>query len=105
MAMQPTTAAEARDHDKDKDKAKQQIVMVDLGKRQSPKQVRRLREGRGKLIEHIEEIVEDLVEAGTVKASAQPVVIIVRETPPVPWPFDAADFNDDDEDDHDDDDD
>jgi hypothetical protein len=102
MAVQPTTAAETRDHDKDK--AKQQIVMVDLGRRQSPKQVRRLREGRGKLIEHIEEIVEDLVEAGTVKANAQPVVIIVRETPPVPWPFDAADF-DDDNDDHDDDDD
>src|SRR5262245_12100093 len=102
MAVQPTTAAETRD---DKDKAKHQIVMVDLGKRQSPKQVRRLREGRGRLIEHIEEIVEDLVEAGTVKANAQPVVIIVRETPPVPWPFDATDFDDgdDDDDDHDDD--
>jgi len=103
MAVQPTAAAEARDHDKDKDKAKQQIVMVDLGKRQSPKQVKRLRNGRGKLVSHIEEIVEDLIEAGTVKASAQPVVIIVRETPPVPWPFEAPDFDDDD--DHDDDDD
>ena len=44
MAVQPTTAAETRDHDKDK--AKQQIVMVDLGKRQTPRQVRRLREER-----------------------------------------------------------
>jgi len=102
MAVQPTTAAETRG-DHDKDKAKQQIIMVDLGRRQSPKQVRRLRNGRGKLISHIEEIVEDLVEAGTVKANAQPVVIIVREAPPVPWPFDATDFDDDD--DHDDDDD
>ena len=102
MAVQPNTAAETRDHDKEK--TKQQIVMVDLGRRQSPKEVRRLRDGRGKLITHIEEIVEDLVEAGTVKANAQPVVIIIRETPPVPWPFEAADFDGDDNDDDDDDD-
>jgi hypothetical protein len=37
----------------------------------------------------IEEIVDDLAATGTVKAAAQPIIIIVRERVPVPWPFGA----------------
>ena len=61
-----------------------QLLVVDLGKRQSPKQVRRLRKGRGKLVGRIDQIVADLVEAGTVKPGAQPIVIVVREKVDLP---------------------
>lgn len=77
----PATGAseqrESREHDK---AGKSQIVVVDLGEAQSTREVRRLRKGKGKLMTHVERIVSDLVEAGTVKSSAQPVVIVVRES-------------------------
>jgi hypothetical protein len=57
----------------------QQIVVVDLGDRQAPEEVNRLRAGKGKLLDHVERIVADLVAAGTVAANAQPVVLVVRE--------------------------
>jgi hypothetical protein len=81
-----------------KEAAKSQLVVVDLGKRQSRKQVKRLRKGRGKLVRRIDEIVAELVETGTVKADAQPVVVVVREETPLPWPFGSV-ANDDDDDD------
>jgi hypothetical protein len=39
----------------------------------------------------VERIVADLVEAGTVKSTAQPVVIVVRETPVPFWSFEEDD--------------
>jgi Family of unknown function (DUF6200) len=59
--------------------AKPQIVVVDLAEAQSSHHVKQLRKGQGKLMTHVEQIVNDLVEAGTVKSTAQPVVIVVRE--------------------------
>jgi Family of unknown function (DUF6200) len=56
-----------------------QVVVVDLGERQMPDEVNRLRNGQGKLFDHVERIIADLVAAGTVAASAQPVVLVVRE--------------------------
>ena len=53
----------------------------------------------------IDKIVEELVESGTVKAEAQPVVIIVRETMTLPWPFVNLDYDNDDDDDEDEEDD
>jgi hypothetical protein len=76
MAAQEPSGAEQRGSDR---ASKSQLLVVDLGKRQSPKQVKRLRKGRGKLVGRIDQIVADLVEAGTVKAGAQPIVIVVRE--------------------------
>jgi hypothetical protein len=67
---------------------KAQIVVVDFGKSQRRRKVRRLRKGRGKLMTRIESIVSELVEAGTVPATAQPVVIVVRERKEMmSWPF------------------
>jgi len=63
------------------------LLVIDLEKRQSRKRVKALRQGRGKLLTRIEGIVSELVTSGTIKANAQPVVIIVREQPPIPWPF------------------
>ena len=76
MAAQEPSSADQRASDR---ASKSQLLVVDLGKRQSPKQVKRLRKGRGKLVGRIDQIVADLVEAGTVKAGAQPIVIVVRE--------------------------
>ena len=56
------------------------VVIVDLDKVQTPRDVRLLRKGRGKLVRRVERIVNELIEAGTVKSTAQPVVIVVRES-------------------------
>jgi hypothetical protein len=80
--------------------------LVDLSRRQTPKRISRLRKGRGNLVPRIDKIVEELIESGTVKADAQPVVIIVRETMALPWPFANLDYdNEDDNEDDDEDDD
>jgi hypothetical protein len=81
MAAQEPTGAAPRGTDK---ASGSQLLVVDLGKRQSPKQLKRLRKGRGKLVGRIDQIVNDLVEAGTVKAGAQPIVIVVRERMDLP---------------------
>ncbi len=97
MAQQPGTA-EPRSQAKEGPE-KPQLVLVELAKRRSPKQVRRLRKGRGKLMADIDDVIADLTEAGTIKAGAQPVVVVVREMVPLPWPLNAVDLDDDDDDD------
>jgi ABC-type Zn2+ transport system substrate-binding protein/surface adhesin len=82
-----------------------QLVVVELARRRSPEQVKRLRKGRGKLVIDIEDALEELVKSGTINTDAQPVVIVVREgSAPLLWALDQDD-DDEDEDDHDDDDD
>ena len=85
MVTQPTTGEPREPRQPDKSD-KTQIVVVDLGKRQTRKQIKRLRRGEGKLLTRVEGVVNDLVAAGTVKSTAQPVVIVVREKER--WPFD-----------------
>ena len=101
MATEGATAAEHGEHHAQREHEatkKSALVLVDLS--------RRLRKGRGSLVPRIDKIVEELVESGTVKADAQPVVIIVRETMALPWPFVNLDYEyDEDADDDDDDDD
>ena len=80
------------------------LVVVELAKRRSPEQVRRLRKGRGKLVSDIDEVVNELVEAGTIKADTPPVVIVVRESSASLLWSALDDDEDDDEDDEDDDD-
>jgi hypothetical protein len=76
-----TTAAGTTEHREPRDRAgKSEIVIVDLDKVQTPRDVRLLRKGKGKLTSRVERIVNDLVAAGTVKPTAQPVVIVVRES-------------------------
>jgi Family of unknown function (DUF6200) len=87
----PTTSTpgseqrEHREHRPQEKTDKSQIIVVDLEERQASKQIRRLRNGEGKLMDHIEKIISELSEAGTIKSGAQPVVVIVRED--LPWPF------------------
>ena len=55
------------------------VVVVDIGERQTTAAVSSLLKGEGKLMDHVEKIMTDLVAAGTVAATAQPVVFVVRE--------------------------
>jgi hypothetical protein len=81
-AASTTEQKESREQDK---AGKSPTVVVDIGEPQSAMAVRRLRKGKGKLFNNVQRIVKDLVEDGTVKANAQPIVIVVRELPAPPW--------------------
>ena len=90
-------AAEDAQHETRVDSDKPRLVVVELAKRRTPDQIRRLRKGRGKLVGDIESVIDELVAAGTIDEGAQPVVIVVREAGMMPL------FNlDDEEDDEDD---
>jgi len=102
MTMQSSSSKEpAKPEHK---KSSGSLVVVELAKRRSPEQVRRLRKGRGKLVSDIDEVVNELVEAGTIKADTPPVVIVVRESSASLLWSALDDDEDDDEDDEDDDD-
>jgi uncharacterized protein DUF6200 len=53
-------------------------LVVDLGKRRR-KLVRQLLDGQGKLMEEMNETIQELKTAGTISASAQPVIVVVRQ--------------------------
>jgi hypothetical protein len=98
MAAKATTTAEHGEHHAHHEATdKQQLVLVDLSRRQTPKQVKRLRQGRGTLVTRIDEIVDELIKSGTLKADVQPVVIVVREKLSMPWPFTNMEPDDEDE--------
>lgn len=63
-------------------------IVIDLGKRRR-KQIKRLREGRGKLMDDVGGVIDELRAAGAIGTSAQPVVIVVREKrkSPLAWPL------------------
>jgi hypothetical protein len=83
MEATATSTTESREREK---VSKSQIVVVDLDETQPSRLVSRLRKGKGKLLTRVERIVSELVEAGTIKSPAQPVVLVVREIPS-PWGF------------------
>jgi hypothetical protein len=102
MTTQPTPS-EQREQRKGK-RSNQQLVVVELDKTRSHEQVRRLRKGRGKLVGDIDEVLEELIESGTIKADAQPVIIVVREiTPSLLSALEYYEDEDEDDDDEDDD--
>jgi Family of unknown function (DUF6200) len=90
MAVTTTSATEPREPREQEKGSKFQVVIVDLGEPQTSALVTRLRKGKGKLLTKVERIVNDLVEAGTIKSTAQPVVLVVREYPSL-WPFEEDD--------------
>jgi hypothetical protein len=53
-------------------------LIVDLGKHRR-RDVKRLRDGRGKLVKEIGACLAELKGAGKLPAGAQPVVVLVRE--------------------------
>lgn len=66
-----------------------QLLIVEVGKKQARKRVKQLREGRGKLFDEVQDALEQLRTEGAIGANAQPVVIVVREKsrslPRMPW--------------------
>ena len=85
------TAAEARASEKASASSSSSMVIVELDEPQSSVAVKRLRKGKGSLYKSVEQVVKDLTDEGTIKAGAQPVVIIVQEIPAPPWAFDDED--------------
>ena len=64
-------------------------VIIDLGS-QRRRRVRQLRRGRGKLMEEVNSVLAELRTDGSIAASAQPVVVIVRQrrrSRSVLWPL------------------
>jgi hypothetical protein len=57
------------------------MLLLDLGKK-SRKQIKRLRNGTGKLANDIQQCIKELRTAGTIPESAKPVILIVREKRP-----------------------
>ncbi|HUR34170.1 MAG TPA: hypothetical protein VM032_10275 [Vicinamibacterales bacterium] len=53
-------------------------VVLDFGKHKR-KAIKRLREGSGRLLDDVQTAIEDLRAAGAISATAQPVIIVVRE--------------------------
>ena len=53
-------------------------IVVDIGTKRR-KQIKQLREGRGKLMEEIAGVIEELRTAGSIAAGAQPVVVVVKQ--------------------------
>jgi hypothetical protein len=89
MASTATTTAETSESKPAK--ATSKLVVVELDEPQSTLSIKRMRKGKGKLLKHIDQIVEDLTSDGTIKGNAQPVVIIVQEIPSPPWLLDDED--------------
>jgi hypothetical protein len=84
------TTSEAAEHSDERGHdrhGKSPMVIVELDEPQSALAVRRLRKGKGRLFNHVGQIVKDLTEDGTIKADAQPIVIVVQEVeaPLPPW--------------------
>jgi hypothetical protein len=68
-------------HEGDRQPAKDgpPIIVVDMDKRQSRKKVKRLRKGKGSLMDEVIKMIQELRDKGTLASGVQPVVIIVRE--------------------------
>lgn len=63
-------------------------IVIDIG-RHRRKQVKRLRQGTGKLMDEVLHSIQELKTAGRISDSAQPIVVIVRErrrTRNLMWP-------------------
>ena len=71
--------AELDDNDRDdKASADKKLVIVDFGTKKRG-QVQQLRDGRGKLLEEVELLIDELKSDNRISESAQPVIIIVKE--------------------------
>ena len=53
-------------------------IVVDFGKHKA-KLVKQLRNGKGALVDQVNQTLDELRTAGTIAASAQPVIVVVRE--------------------------
>jgi hypothetical protein len=71
--------AQAKPETKAESKKDNNVIVVDVRRKYRRKHIRRLRRGRGKLMNKIEELVADLRDAESLGENVQPVVVVVRE--------------------------
>ncbi len=63
----------------------EKAIILDLGKKKR-KDIKRLRKGRGKLLDRVEDHLDELRTAGAVSDSVQPIIVVVAEKrPKVGW--------------------
>lgn len=55
------------------------LLVIDIGKKQKKKDIKRLRKGRGKLTDKLKDVIDELRADNSIAADAQPIVIVVRE--------------------------
>jgi len=61
-------------------------IVLDMGK-QKPGRVKKLRKGKGRLMDDVHSAIEELQQAGAISANVQPVVVIVeRQSDSLPMP-------------------
>jgi len=60
------------------DTKERDLIVVDLGTKDT-KQIKRLRRGKGKLIDKVKQCLEELRTSGAITGTVQPVVIVVTE--------------------------
>jgi hypothetical protein len=53
-------------------------IVIDLG-RKNRKQVKRLRKGRGKLLDKVAGVIDGMRATGALQPNAQTVIVVVRE--------------------------
>ena len=64
------------------------VTIVELDKRYTRKQIKKLRDGRGKLMNDLADVISEMVTHDALPPSAHPVVLVVREKNDDAWdPF------------------
>jgi len=96
MAPSETTITAETTLEKPAD-AVSEMCVVDLGEH-SRKSIKKLRSGEGRLMDKVEDAILSLREEGILGASAQAVVVVVREETRIESLFDDDDDDDDDDD-------
>jgi hypothetical protein len=66
-------------------KAPNDLIVVDLEKRYTKKQIKKLRQGRGKLMDKVAEMLSEMAASNQIGAAAQPVIVVVREKSELGW--------------------
>ena len=56
-------------------------IIIDLGKKKK-KDIKRLREGTGKLMDDVDNCIQELQDAGEITGSVRPVVVVVAQKRP-----------------------
>lgn len=55
------------------------LLVIDVGKKYRRKHIRRLRKGKGKLMNKVQDLIADLQQENAIDSNSKPVVIVVRQ--------------------------
>jgi hypothetical protein len=62
------------------------VIVLDLGEHKT-KAIDRLRKGRGKLMDEVNECISELQSSGAISGTVQPIVVVVSERADMTWPL------------------